>query len=535
MLNQGGNAYFKANPDVAAAFAKDAYGMSADAFASTHFNKFGATEGRVAPAPAAMPNATLSAGAAYAAKPGGIGAAKFDQNIRDYLAVNPTATAAQKRTEMDLYGISDQDVSRATMPVAPVVARNSPSIAAPAPSPTGLLTQGSRSYFQANPDVAEAFSKDSFGMTESQFADTHFTKFGAAEGRASPASAAVPKTTLSAGMTYASRQGGIGADAYYSNIRNWANSTPGATESDRQREMQAYGVSEEDWSRSGAVLRPALVADPAAAPVVAPAAAELNRGVNARNETIEGRIQGLLGTDAQGNYTNPVVRQASDRAMQTFAGRGLLNSSMAQQAAIEAAVGKAIEIAGPDAQTYFSQGRANQDAGNVFARDELSFARDMQKQAAQFAQQDKELAQRGGQFDREFGLKGQELAQRGGQFDRELASKFDLAKLDITSRTQATELAQKNALEINNIAAVNSQFDLYLRRISEIDSNKDFDDVVKVKLKNEAGADFDTFARAANIVRETMGGRYTVAAPAANTTAPTGATGGMLSQGDNFA
>jgi hypothetical protein len=535
MLNQGGNAYFKANPDVAAAFAKDAYGMSADAFASTHFNKFGATEGRVAPAPAAMPNATLSAGAAYAAKPGGIGAAKFDQNIRDYLAVNPTATAAQKRTEMDLYGISDQDVSRATMPVAPVVApvvaRNSPSIAAPAPSPTGLLTQGSRSYFQANPDVAEAFSKDSFGMTESQFADTHFTKFGAAEGRASPASAAVPKTTLSAGMTYASRQGGIGADAYYSNIRNWANSTPGATESDRQREMQAYGVSEEDWSRSGAVLRPA----PVAAPVVAPVVAELNRGVNARNETIEGRIQGLLGTDAQGNYTNPVVRQASDRAMQTFAGRGLLNSSMAQQAAIEAAVGKAIEIAGPDAQTYFSQGRANQDAGNVFARDELSFARDMQKQAAQFAQQDKELAQRGGQFDREFGLKGQELAQRGGQFDRELASKFDLAKLDITSRTQATELAQKNALEINNIAAVNSQFDLYLRRISEIDSNKDFDDVVKVKLKNEAGADFDTFARAANIVRETMGGRYTVAAPAANTTAPTGATGGMLSQGDNFA
>jgi hypothetical protein len=631
MLNQGGNAYFKANPDVAAAFAKDAYGMSADAFASTHFNKFGATEGRVAPAPAAMPSTVLSAGAAYAAKPGGIGAAKFDQNIRDYLAVNPTATAAQKRTEMDLYGISDQDVSRATMPVAPVVARNSPSIAAPAPSPTGLITQGSRSYFQANPDVAEAFSKDSFGMTESQFADTHFTKFGAAEGRASPASVAVPKTTLSAGMTYASRQGGIGADAYYSNIRNWANSTPGATESDRQREMQAYGVSEEDWSRSGAVLRPALVAAPVAAPP--PSYAGPTSREVAPQETIEGRIRNLLGTDAQGNYTNPVVQQAANRAMQSMAGRGLLNSSMAQQAAIEAATGKAIEIAGPDAQTYFSQGRANQDATNVFSRDgnsrtfdglqldkrlaqdESQFGRNLNLQRDQLTQsgsqfdrnlnqnatqfdvtsglQRDQLTQSGSQFDRNLnqnatqfdvtsGLQRDQLTQSGSQFDRNLnqnATQFDVTSglqrdqlnqnnaqfneglaldkdkltqsgsqfnsrlnfdletrdLEVSTRVTATELAHKHALQINSISSVNTQYDLYLNRVAQTDNNPAFDADTKVKLKNEAGAEFDIFSKQAGIVFETMGGRYTVAAPAANTTAPTGATGGMLSQGDNFA
>lgn len=109
----------------------------------------------------------------------------------------------------------------------------------------------------------------------------------------------------------------------------------------------------------------------------------LNRQVDAANETIEGRIRNLLGTDATGNFTNPVVRQAVDRAMQAFAGRGLLNSSMAQQAAQEAAISKAIEIAGPDAQTYFQQGRANQDASNLFARDQTQYGYDLGKIAAQ--------------------------------------------------------------------------------------------------------------------------------------------------------
>jgi hypothetical protein len=99
-------------------------------------------------------------------------------------------------------------------------------------------------------------------------------------------------------------------------------------------------------------------------------APNLQREVNAKQETIEGRIGNLAATDANGNYTNPVIRQAVERAQQQFAKRGLVNSSMAAQAGQEAAIAKAIEIAGPDAATYFQQGRANQDAQNVFARDE---------------------------------------------------------------------------------------------------------------------------------------------------------------------
>jgi len=50
---------------------------------------------------------------------------------------------------------------------------------------------------------------------------------------------------------------------------------------------------------------------------------------------------------------NPVVRQAMARARQNFAGRGLLNTSMAEQAAQEAAIAKALEIAAPDTAAYY--------------------------------------------------------------------------------------------------------------------------------------------------------------------------------------
>jgi hypothetical protein len=86
--------------------------------------------------------------------------------------------------------------------------------------------------------------------------------------------------------------------------------------------------------------------------------------VNPALETVEGRIQNLLSAN------NSVIRQAGDRARQAFADRGLLNSSMAEQAAYEAMVSKAIDIAGPDAERYFSNRRQNVDWQNKFAMNE---------------------------------------------------------------------------------------------------------------------------------------------------------------------
>lgn len=202
------------------------------------------------------------------------------------------------------------------------------------------------------------------------------------------------------------------------------------------------------------------------------------------NDTIEGRIKGILGTDASGNYTNPLIQQAANSAMQQFAGRGLLNSSMATEAATQAAISKAIEIAGPDAQTYFAQGRANQDVANVFERDARGYAQDDKK-----------------------------LAVNMDQFSRELQYRYDALKLDRDSQNDARALAQQYAVEMEDIKAVNSAYDLYLRRITDIDGNASYDAATKTKMKNEAGKDFDLYARAKKISWEmSLGDRFAAAA-----------------------
>lgn len=47
----------------------------------------------------------------------------------------------------------------------------------------GLRASPAMDYFAQNPDVAKAFGENSYGMNQEDFAKTHFTKFGEAEGR----------------------------------------------------------------------------------------------------------------------------------------------------------------------------------------------------------------------------------------------------------------------------------------------------------------------------------------------------------------
>ena len=258
----------------------------------------------------------------------------------------------------------------------------------------------------------------------------------------------------------------------------------------------------------------------------------LDRSIDAASETIEGRLNNLLKTDERGNYTSPVVRQAVDRAMQQMAGRGLLNSSIATQAAQEAAIAKAIEIVGPDAERYFQQGRANQDAQNVFARDEVNFGYDLSKMS--YANQ-LELGKMGYANQLDLGKMGvqqsyerEKLTQAGSQFNQELAYKYDALKLDDATRTEAETRAHQYALEIKEMDAVNSAYDLYLRRISDIDNNKDYDAGTKAQMKNAAGKDFDLYAKAKKIAWEMdLGNRF-----AASGTAD---AGGMIASAINSA
>lgn len=50
------------------------------------------------------------------------------------------------------------------------------------------------SYFSANPDVAAAYVQNSYGLTPEQFAQTHYERYGASEGRAAPVSVPTQST-----------------------------------------------------------------------------------------------------------------------------------------------------------------------------------------------------------------------------------------------------------------------------------------------------------------------------------------------------
>jgi hypothetical protein len=138
--------YFAQNPDVAAAFADNSYGMDADTFAQTHFDKFGQGEGRTL-------NNTGNSG---------------------LTALTNTVNTTGVDTGIDTGG------------------GGITNLAAAAPAPY---------YFQINPDVAAEYARNPMGLTPEQFAQAHYTNFGKKEGREFEMSTAVKNKTDIVGNT----------------------------------------------------------------------------------------------------------------------------------------------------------------------------------------------------------------------------------------------------------------------------------------------------------------------------------------------
>lgn len=164
-------------------------------------------------------------------------------------------------------------------------------------------------------------------------------------------------------------------------------------------------------------------------------------------QTVEGRLNNLLVTDDSGTYTNPVIRQAVDRALQAFNGRGLLNSSMAQQAAQEAAISKATEIAKSDAETYAAA--AKQNAQNAWQGGENNTNRQWQS--------------------------GENNANRNLDWQKAWMNADTALKQSNISKGTQVEIAEMNrkyAQQANNSQAVSSllqQYNSSVTRITESD------------------------------------------------------------------
>ena len=114
--------------------------MTPEAFAQTHFDKYGKTEGRTLPSAAANYAATNNI--------------DLTKNINQYLVDNPFATAAQITSEANKYGVSDTDIQRA-------LGANTTASAATKYAVThnmGLagLQQGVLDALKANPNATQA-------------------------------------------------------------------------------------------------------------------------------------------------------------------------------------------------------------------------------------------------------------------------------------------------------------------------------------------------------------------------------------------
>ena len=151
-------AYFQQNPDVAAAYQENTYGLTPQQFADTHYALYGQAEQRAAPTAAAAPVPATTP------------------------AVVPATTPVT--------------VPATTPAVVPVrTAITTPVVAPTTPAVNRASTGAALPYFQLNPDVAASYLTNSYGMTPEQFAAAHFAKYGQFEQRSAPSTSPFASAT----------------------------------------------------------------------------------------------------------------------------------------------------------------------------------------------------------------------------------------------------------------------------------------------------------------------------------------------------
>jgi hypothetical protein len=223
----------------------------------------------------------------------------------------------------------------------------------------------------------------------------------------------------------------------------------------------------------------------------------------APNQTMQGQLQNVLRQDGA------LMQQARGQAMQGMNERGLINSSLAQQAAMEAVLGRAEGIAGPDARTFAEAANFNAGQGNAWnlAQQELS------QRDRQF---DKEFGLKESQFEKEFGLKkdqfqqelsfkreqlaqsgsefGRELAQRDDQFGKELAYKYASLQEDKDNKIALMEIENKYNTLIRSDEAFNKQYAMYVDAVYQIDKDKDLGPEAKQAAKFQQARMLEDYA-----------------------------------------
>jgi hypothetical protein len=176
-------AYFQQNPDVAAAYQQNTYGLTPEQFAQVHYERYGQTEQRAQPAVVEqITSGSLSELPAYFQQNPDV-AASYVQNT---YGLTPQQFAAEHYAR---YGQNEQRVSPTGAP-AIIPPKTTTTTGTRTGTTTGTTTGTARTtvipYFTQNPDVAASYAQNNYGMTPEQFAAYHFANYGVGEQRAAP-------------------------------------------------------------------------------------------------------------------------------------------------------------------------------------------------------------------------------------------------------------------------------------------------------------------------------------------------------------
>ena len=174
-------AYFQQNPDVAAAYAQNTYGLTPEQFAQAHYERYGQAEQRAQPAIVEqITSGSLSGLPTYFQQNPDVAAAYAENTY----GLTPQQFAVEHYAR---YGQTEQRVSPTG---APAVIQPRTTTTTTTPTTTTGSTTTARTtlipYFQQNPDVAAAYAQNTYGMTPEQFAAYHFANYGVREQRVAP-------------------------------------------------------------------------------------------------------------------------------------------------------------------------------------------------------------------------------------------------------------------------------------------------------------------------------------------------------------
>lgn len=195
-------------------------------------------------------------------------------------------------------------------------------------------------------------------------------------------------------------------------------------------------------------------------------------------ETAENRLTGIL------NKGGPLMQQAATAGQQQAASRGLLNSSMAVQAAQAATYQAATPIAtadansinqmaGQNASQFNNTLQSNANAQNTAAQTNMSAT----NQANQFnANTQNQASQWNASTQNEFAKLNTQNQNTANQWNAQQGNEATLKTLDINSREQLANIEANYKQLMQTNSSAENMYSQVMKNISDIQNNKDISD-----------------------------------------------------------